>query len=470
MKTRIALIGILFCLAFGHSHAQGDNPIRLEFPASQFSSELQYVLCDTSGLYILYPTYDIDTPVAHIVLYDVNLQKQKETSLRLPLQYIYMASTYHDGDLYVLFQEKIKKKKSPRGILLHLRPGFDGMDTLHIHNLPTEDIAHIKNYAQTIYFTCPTGKSSSNLFVLPSNRPYIHGLYLKDAPDYTIDDYAIDPAGERVFVCANIGSNSRNNVIWLCESTLEGDVTRMIDLPDTGSYRFQNARIALLDSGRLMIAGTYQLRKSSYDNTATGIYTLIYDNGEFTNIELSTYDPPAAGKTEVLYLPGRLFRDSSLVAFVTESFYPEYRYSTTYSYGVPTTEPIFMGYRFIDADVRIFDFKCHQIGNYDFPFDNMLLTNLTTHLRVTFSPDQILFYHIIGQTLTTMLTDKQLNVIDPIRSSTLFPQENHNTPMVYTTALYHWYSDYYLLSGYRFRNASNRNRNPVFFLNKLQYR
>lgn len=470
IRLRTALVGLLLCLALQGLRAQGDRPIRLELPADKYSSELQCAICDTLGLCLIYPTFDIDTPVAHIDHYDVNLMPLEQHTLRLPVNYIYVASTYHAGDLFVLYQEKIKKKKTPSGVLLHVRPGSSLIDTLHIRNLPVNDITRFTCCSNTLLFTSPTGRESSNLFYLPRHQSVVHGLFLKDAPDYSIDDFIADTVNQRIFVCANLASNSKDNVIWLCESDMSGEIQRIIDLPDTGIYRFQNARITLFDDKRLFIAGTYQIRKSSPYNTATGVYALLYKDGTFTEPELHPYEPSAAGKVEVLYLPGRLFRDSMHVALVTESFYPEYRYSTTYSYGVPTTEPIFMGYRFISADVRLFDADGHLAGTYDFPFDNMLVTNLTTHLRVAFSPGQILFYHILSQSLVTMLTDDELNVIDPIRAVEIFPQENRNTPMVYTTALYPWYKNYYLLSGYRFRNTgSTRNRNAVFFLNKLRY-
>ena len=102
--------------------------------------------------------------------------------------------------------------------------------------------------------------------------------------------------------------------------------------------------------------------------------------------------------------------------------------------------------------------------------DNMLVTNLTSHLRVAFTKAGILFYHLQSEYLVTMLTDRELNVIDPIRSSALFPQQNKENPVVYTTALWPWYEDYYLLSGYRFRNTgSTKTRRPVYFINKLRY-
>ena len=200
------------------------------------------------------------------------------------------------------------------------------------------------------------------------------------------------------------------------------------------------------------------------------MYSILYENGSFSEVELLPYDPVTKSQSEVLYLPGRLFRDSTHVAFVTESFYPEYRYSTTYSYGVPTTEPIFMGYRFLNADVHIFDKEGHPAGKYSFPFDNMLVTNLTSHLRVAFTKAGILFYHLQSEYLVTMLTDRELNILDPIRSTTLFPQQNKENPVVYTTALWPWYDDYYLLSGYRFRSGgSSKTRRPVYFINKLRY-
>jgi len=412
----------------------------------------------------------MDTTFSHIVHYDVNLNLVAENILQLPLQYIYIAATYKNGDLYVLYQEKPKKKKNPAGLLLHLDIHSHQMDTLHILNLPTDDIAHLTAYNGLLLFTCPTGKDNSNLFFLPTNSSYVQGLYLKDAPNYTIDDYWVDTIDQRIVTCANMESSTKDNIIWVCESDLEGRVLRIVDMPDTGSYRFQNARITQVDTGKMLFSGTYQLRKNNLGNMATGVYSILYEGGRFSEVELYPYDPTSNHQSEVLYLPGQMFRDSTHVAFVTESFYPEYRYSTTYSYGVPTTEPIFMGYRFLNAEVHIFDNEGHLAGKYSFPFDNMLVSNLTSHLRVAFTQQGILFYHLQSESLVTMLTDKELNIVDPIRTTTLFPQQNRSNPLIYTTALWPWYDDNYLLLGYRFRNTgSSKNRHPVYFLNKMRY-
>ena len=461
---------LCLCIIATGLFAQSDKPVRLEFPSEKYSTELQCVLCGTQGICLLYPSYKADTITSHIAHYDANLILVADTSLRLPIPYIYVASAYHDGGLYVLYQEKQKKKKSPAGLLLHWDIVTHRMDTMSVLNLPTDDITRLTAYNGTLLFTCPTGKDNSNLFYLHTDQPFAGGLFLKDAPNYTIDDFWVDTLGQRVVTCANTASGTKDNVIWICESDLNGQVLHIVDMPDTGAYRFQNARITQVDTGRMLIAGTYQLRKGSQGNTATGVYSVIYENGSFSEVGLYPYEPVKRSQSEVLYLPGRLFRDSTHVAFVTESFYPEYRYSTTYSYGVPTTEPIFMGYRFLNAEVHIFDKEGHPAGKYSFPFDNMLVTNLTSHLRVAFTKAGILFYHLQNEYLVTMLTDRELNIIDPIRSTTLFPQQNKDTPMVYTTALWPWYDDYYLLSGYRFRNTgSTKTRKPVYFINKLRY-
>ena len=466
---RLCAILCLSLIATG-LHAQSGKAVRLEFPSEKYSTELQCVLCDTEGVCLLYPTYEADTAISHIIHYDTGLSPVADTSIRIPPHNTYTASAYHDGGLYVLYQEKPKKKKGPGGTLLRWDVRTHRMDTTSVRNLPTDDITRLTALDGTVLFTCPTGKDNSNLFFLPIGQPFARGLFLKDAPSYTIDDFWADTPGQRVVTCANIASGGKDNVIRVCESDLEGNVLSMVDMPDTGAFRFQNARITQVGTDRFLIAGTYQLRKSGTGNTATGVYAVLYGGGVFSEVELFPYEPIKTNQSEVLYLPGRIYRDSAHVAFVTESFYPEYRYSTTYAYGVPTTEPIFMGYRFLNAEVHVFDNQGHLAGKYSFPFDNMLLTNLTSHLSIAFTRSGTLFYYLHGEELVTMLTDSQLNILDPIRSATLFPQTDKESPLVYTTALRPWYEDFYLLSGYRFRNTgSPKTRKPVYFINKLRY-
>lgn len=467
------------CLVFASlcTAAQGHKPVRLEFPSSQYTGELNCQMCGEEGVCAIFPTERGDSTILNIQHYDANFSRVDEVRIAVLPQQVYVGSAYDQHTVYILYQSKVKKKKEPHGLLVTYHVKEHKADTLSVRGLPTDDITQLSAYNGHIFFVCPTRRNNSDLFFIAPKADYVKALSLNEVPEYTIDDYIIDTVDERIITCANTSSNSRDNIIWLCETTLSGEVTHTIDLPDTGIYRFQNARIAQLAPSKYLIAGTYQARRGSVDNTAEGSYATVYDNGNFTEPalypypQLSTYtNTNRTGFSEVLYLPSRIYHDSTRYAFVTEAFYPEYRYSTTYTYGVPMTESVFVGYQFVNAEVKIFDADGNLQWEYTFPYDNMLTSSMYTHLRVNFFADKVLFYYLYNQNLVTMLTNNTMEVIDPIRSTNLFPSENKIEPTVFTTGLLPWYGDNFLMSGYRYKNTgSSKSKNPVYFINKLRY-
>lgn len=474
MKKKLALILTLWFLSF-YCIAQKGTPLQLEFPCSQYSTELQCIPCHTQGVCVFYPTQTADSSYIHLLHYNINLEFVNRTQFNIDPQLSFAASHYSDSCVYLLYQNKNKKHRTPEGFLYRYHCDSHQIEATELSTLPINDIKQFTVHNGAIYFVSATGRDNTNLFFGAQGQSFTKGLYLNNAPDYTIDCYHIDTVNQKVLACVNTSSGTRNNVVWLAELTLQGEPLRVIDLPDTGNVRFQNARIAQMDSSRYLITGTYQIRKNGLNNTASGKYTTIYENGRCSEPQLYPFNSARAASAntmsnEVLYLTSKIYYDSSRYISVAESFYPEYRYSTTYSYGVPTTEPIFVGYRFLNAEIHVFNQDDSLLWQYTFPFDNLLVTNLTTHLRADFIGSNTLFYYILNQSLTTMLVDENLEVIDPIRTSEIFPSNKSNLSTIYTSGISRWYNNYFLLIGCRIpKNGNNKNSKTSYFLNKLKY-
>lgn len=443
----------------------------MEFSSSRYGSQFHNVLCDSLGTCVIYEKANADSKSLIIEHYSAEFQLKDKQIVGVSPTKTYDGAIFHQGDVFVVLHDKNKKKKEKTGLLVQYHCQSQLIDTLSIGNLPTDDISHLTAYEGNLFFTSATSKNNENLFFLNPNSKYASALFLPNAPDYTIDDFVIDTVAQKVMICANTSSNSRNNVIWICETDLSGNILFVTDLPDTSDYRFQNARIVSMGQGRFFIAGTYQQRKSSLYNTADGTFVTYYENHRFTNTRRIEYSKrnhlyDTEGRSELLYLPGKIFHDSTRYAFVSEAFYPEYRYSTTYSYGIPSTEAIFLGYNFLSAHVVIFDTIGELLWKYEFPFEKALVTNLTPHLRINFLDNHILMYYQIGQAIYTMLTDNAMEVVDPLREAALYPTTDNTTQKRVTTSLTHWYDDYYMLAGYRM----SKDKAPTFFLTKLRYR
>ena len=109
---------LLACILWGTASAQSGKPLRLEFPAERYSTDLQRILCDTLGVCVLYPSVVNDSSYCHILHYDVNMVKQNESRFPLADRLWVTASAFSRGHLYILCQKTNKKKKEPEGLLV----------------------------------------------------------------------------------------------------------------------------------------------------------------------------------------------------------------------------------------------------------------------------------------------------------------------------------------------------------------
>lgn len=448
--------------------AQG-VPLRLELPSTQYSTELKRLMCDTDGFCILYPSYSpTDTFSYNIKQYDTQLKETFSFNTRLHNDFEFADADYSNGTVAIIFQKKIKKKYDTEGILILYDCKTHLWSQAPLLQLPTHPIHDFVITKGGGVFMAELDKRQSNLFFLQSGACAVHPLQIDNAPIYSISDFHEDTIQDKYFVLLNTNPHSNDNVLWLCETDLNGNPQYVIDLPDTGTVRFEDARLAPADSGRLLIIGNYVSRESN----ATGTFTLFYTDRTFSIPQLfpaQNIQQSAKTTSEISTLQSTIFHNNGKYAFVQEAYYPEYQYSTYYEYGVPTTEPVFIGYRFLWANVELFDSTGAQLWEYQFPYDNILLSNLTSHLNVCIGNEYILFYYLIGQQLCTMLTNDQLQIIAPKRITTLFANENKNEQLIYTTSLQPWYDDFFQLSGYRFNSKRGKNSNPIYFINKLRY-
>lgn len=480
MHSLLHKIGCLLLLFFGAIptiNAQADLPLQLEFPTEKYSSQQHIIPCNDAGFCHLYPTFTPDSILINLHHYNANLSlvNQQQFALNKPCNYI--ASTFNQGKVYVLYQSQNKKKRENFGYLITYTLQNHQIDTLYVQKLPTEEIFSFTAYNDHLFFTYTSQKENRNLCFLPAHQHYSRSLFLPNITDYDICDFLVDTIHQRVLACINSDVRSQNSTILICETTLEGEITHIVNLPDTDAYRFQNAKIAAVKNDQFFIAGTFQYRDHGNDHTTKGAYSTLYDHETFTQPQWTIYPPTdlAANSTrlinsEVRYLPGKIYHDSTHYLFITEAFYPEYRYSTYYSFGMPTTERVFAGYRFVNAEVTLYDSLGNFVWEYTIPFENMLVSNLTPHLHVSFTNHNILLYYTHQGELVHMLTNETLEILEPLRISALFDTHTNSNEAIYTASLTPWYKNYHLLQGYKYKNIGKlKTKNPIYFIQKLQY-
>lgn len=470
MKIKSSLLFLLLLSNLSLLYAQDNSPVHLSLNITPFSDNFYYNLCGSSGLctFSAMKSSKQDTNQWSITQYDTNLKNQTKTSFLLSDSYSVAASFYTSDTLFILFQEQNKKKNSSNGILMQYYLPKNSMDTESVNNLPSDEISNFTIYNQHAFFT-NKHNNNENLYYYTFGTKFAHPLVLKDAPPYQIEYYSIDTLNQRILLCLTVMPSNRSTVLCLCETDFEGNLLHAVDFPDSSNYIFQSARLCRSDTNHYLVLGSYESREAGSKNFLYGTFSMLYADGKlsapnFHPFSKAVNNESTTGKaSDVQLLIGNVFHDSTRYALVTETFRPEYQYNTVYSFGVPSLESVFVGYRSLNAYVNTYDKNGNQVWSYTVPLNHILSRDLTTYLKIAWFPESILLYYLQDNDMVTLLLDNNTEILDPIRST---PITENNTPLS-NLRFRPWYDAYYLLSGFRIQRSSSKQ--IYFTLNKILY-
>ncbi|MBO7445232.1 MAG: hypothetical protein J6T86_02350 [Bacteroidales bacterium] len=461
-------LGLLcfLCLLPAPTQAQRGKPLMLEFPTNLYGDNIQHLACDTDGLCVFYSKDQEDSSFFHLLYYDRNFQLQHHLQYALSSELNLEAAAYGDKTIYFLFQNKIKKKRSDQGLLVRFDCAKRQTDSVSVNGLPSDGVHRMKASRSLILFSSISNGKRSNLYYLHAGSTLAIGLSIPDAISYEIEDFGLDTTRHHVLAALKSTPNN-STLIWLCETDYDRNIQHVTELPDTLQFRCESIRLALTDSGRWFLAGTYE---NLTNHVVEGVYTLPYHDGTFDSLRQHQYSAASIitnNNSPFLHTGGKIIPHGDRLAFITETVSPEYRDRPVYYYGVMTYEYSFTGYRYASSDVFVFDTTGQEEWYYNFHYEDILSQQVGSYLNLSFIGDHYLLYYTRGNELVTMLTNAQDEIIDSKRSSSLFP--NSSTSYSYDgTILKPWYGDYFLLSGQKY-NAKSSRSNATYFIHKLWY-
>lgn len=470
MKHRFSLLLFLLC-TLSLLQAQNRNPISLNLNISAWTDNFYHTLCAENGVCTFYsttPTYP-DTNKWTFTHYDTNLNKINQISFLLPENHEVKSSFYTSGTVYVLFQIMNKKKATSDGLLLTYQLLENAIDTEKISNLPTDDIENFVAFNRHIFFTSHHDSKHEDLYYYSMGTTYVQPIFLKDAPPYTIEYYSIDTSNQRIVTCLNVMPSNRANIFCICETNFAGKLLHAVDFPDTGNYIFEAARLCHTNAHNYLVIGSFQCRASNNKDVTYGAYSMRYHEGMLSAPVFYPFSKAVNGEkatnqsAETQLLVGNVFHDSTQYSLITESFRSEYQYNTVYNFGVASLEPVFVGYRSLNAYVCTFDSLGFPIWNYTVPLDNIISRTLSTYLRISFLPNNLLFYYLHNNNMITLLLNEKTEIIDPIRSTPL----SSSTYSWSYMQIRPWYDNNYLLTGYRQQRGNAKQ--TYFCVSKMQY-
>lgn len=176
------------------------------------------------------------------------------------------------------------------------------------------------------------------------------------------------------------------------------------------------------------------------------------------------------------FFAGQIIRTGDKYIYSAEAFRPQYRLETRMDYDfygrlVPYTYSVFEGYQVFAGLAAAFSREGHLEWSTSLELRQLVLPAARSMVSVSADNGTLVMASIQQSVLTSKITDsngQQLGQaeqarIEPVFAADRILEERYST-------LKHWYSDYYLATGYqRINNNKLRANNPrtVFYLQKL---
>lgn len=474
--------------------AQSDPPLRIELPTAQDAEDYHFSLMGKDGVLVFYEGLQLNKDTTEWVLmqYDTNLQKQCAFNIHLPPQASFRQSFFNQGKLYLLYQEVVGKKESPR-TFISVVDVTAKTEQLHvIQNLPKFEGARLKavdGYAVFSFIYSDTYW----IYFYDTHTENLHSFIVPNAAIISEQFVEIDSLNQKFLLGLGVLYGSKVAMLSVFETNYGGQLLKQAPLPIYEDFYYNTARLKIIDSSHTIIMGTYNLsssRKSGFYHS--GVYTLTYDNStmgypEFYNYtNLQKKDTLKNGKVkqqslDLQMLVGDIVSNDSCYTLITEVYYPEYNYTSSYydnssyyyggTYNPPTTT--FVGYRYVNAYVTCFNRKGELLWDNYFPFNNIVTRRLANRMSLYYTPFGTAIFYPYNSNLTCCL----INGYEIVENTETVPIEClHKKDVVEYSRdvnMYNWYDNKFVITGYQQINNNSKSvkgKRYVFFINKLEYR
>ena len=496
MKKNLLILLILMITQVLCSNicAQSDPPLRIELPTAQDADDYHFSLMGKNGVMVFYEGLQLNNDSTEWVMmrYDTNLQKQYAYNIYLSPKAAFRQSYYENGKIYLLYQDVVGKKESPKTYISVVDIKGKKADLHVLENITKFEIANLKAI---------DGYTVFSIIVDNSYLIYFYNTKTKNLHQFVVPDAAIiseqfietDTLNHKMLLGLGLLYSSKVAMMTVFETNYDGQLLKAVQLPVYEDYYYNTARYKQIDSSHALIMGTYKLansRKSGFYHS--GVYTLAYDNSvmgypEFYNYtNLHKKDTLKNGKVkeqsiDLQLLVGDIISNDSCYTLITEVYYPEYNYTSgyydnsSYYYGGTYNPPqtTFLGYRYVNAYVTCFDKKGELLWDNYFPFSNILTRRLARRVSIYYAPFGTAIFYPYNSNLSYCL----INGYETIESTETIPIEClYKKDMVeYSRDLnmYNWYDNKFIISGYQQivnNSKSAKGKRYVFFMNKLEYR
>ena len=314
--------------------------------------------------------------------------------------------------------------------------------------------------------------------------------------------------GESEILCTK--NNNLKNTYAIIIKTLKGRKTNLNYFEyDESGKEIKSSHLTLLNekniiSGQLIVnrdsnftfVGTYNQnnrRRSNLANSATGIFVSSLKNGNEEYVKFHPFADFKNAKLGLNFRDRKKFENSkrngekidldfklllhkdiinidSVHILLAESFFPEYHYETFNNfYGSMYSNQVFDGYRFTSAITAAFDDNGDLLWDNIFEINNIISYSLDENVIVYYDGiTQVMLYYLDGKIYSKVIKGndilyrKEATEVSTVNNDEKVLLENYGK-------IYHWYGQYFLLTGFQIVLNKMGEKRKVYFLLKLKF-
>ncbi len=504
------VFGIWFLLLSLLLFARGDDPLRVEFPASGRSEGYHLILAGQQGFIVLRKEggSDNNNTVWRVFGYSPFLEQRWEDSLELPEDLELAAKDYHQGVAGLVFLHSSNRGSSLREVWVEMRQGVVGQYGFHV-----EEPLIIRDYKTA-------GQQSFLLAQQESDSRGVIGRIFQSGKD---DDRQLKvirldrKARKHEYICDHIKMGMRpsrmdvfhyeqtidvytvhappegHHQIYMHSFSMSGEIMNIRRIAISEGKSVVDVAVTSRDSMRFIAATVSGVinRYNRYEDYTDGIFFCsITHNGEinarlYTLSNITSFyrkahaemfqffpgrrDSPGSAGYPLQIHPVLKGRENEMI-LLAEAYYPEYLTQIYYdAYGMSRTRRVFNGYKYTHALALAFNDEAGLLWH-----EAMEIRDIKTYSRkirtdIISDGTQAGIIYSLNNKLRYQIVSNGKAIGDVGSASLPLKYRNDMVKRSRDNQVVVWHGDYLLAYGYQdIENRSEGNRS-VFFVQKIAF-
>ena len=468
MRKVLFTLLVLTTLLCSGGFAQSPNSFSIALDKKV--TNLITVPCGEKGFCIVTEKKAKDYKQLIISHYDTTMRPVSDTTVTLSGKWVGQHLFYENGALVIYYQESLKKRLTPNGLLLFYHPDSKSFEKREVTGMSAVDLNGMwRHYRGNLIFVSAE-RGNNMVWFLPAGAAQPTAFpFTRDNPGRVLAT-AVDTLQGKAIICFATGDRT---AYFETDFYGRSSFANILNEPATDAQWISVGR----DHSVLMLY--YHDEETFYMHPVNILNHKVMPSEELYCADiLVPKSLPANVLTKhiiiipphnyISFLPSKASIHGDKIACITELYYPEY-YNYFNGWYV---EPRFSGYRYERADVHFFDTNGVFKTNVTFPYGEEGDLHSKVIYKLDVQPLQnndLLLYHIDNQGLTTMLLDSAIRLKDPVRTNDLpLPNILFKKQKIVVDKLSPWYRNRFLLTDFRINVFSRRK--TAYDVQALEYR